>query len=331
MAAGRGTRMGPLTESIPKALIPFAGTTSLGLLLPNLEQAAPISITIGLGWFGDFIRDYVRSTYPDYSINFVDVPNYEIGPLETLVTSAGEIDSTTIICPADLIAESSFLENVIDSHISSSNRLLTLAYDTVKDKGTPLAIDENGILVGIGELPDTIPRSGRSAMVLVAEPEFFAICRKYRNLGMTRVRDVIAAMLAEQVVVHTHLINETWYDIDSISALLEVNRNLLGRYSPSTGVIYVPEGDVLEMGEDLVLDSGTTIQNGVLIKGPTFIAHDCFIGANSAIGPHVSMETGTSVQNSCNISNAVIFESANVSSGTHLSNVIVRRNRVYTE
>jgi len=331
LAAGRGTRIGPLAESIPKALIPIAGTTSLDFLVRNLEEAAPISITIGLGWLGDSIRDFMGSKYPDSSIDLVDVPDYEIGPLETLVTSAGEIDSPTIICPGDLIADSSIFRSVIDSHISASRRMLTLAYDTVKDKGTPVAINDNGLLEGIGEIPDAVARSGRSAMILVAEPEFFEICKKYRNQGMSNVRDVIEVMLSEQIDIHTQSVNETWYDLDSISNLLEANRALLRRRSPETGGIYVPESDVLELGEDLTLDAGTIIQNGVLIEGPSFIAHGCFIGANSSIGPYVSMENSTHIQKSCNVSNAVLFESAKVSSGTQLSNVVVRKSRVYTE
>ncbi len=316
---------------MPKALIPIAGTTSLGLLIQNLVQAAPLSITIGLGWFGDSIRDYVCSSYPDISIDFVDVPNYEIGPLETLVTSASNIDSSTIICPADLVADKSLLANMVASHISASNPLLTIAYDTVKDKGTPIAIDENDLLAGIGSIPDTVVRTGRSAMILIAEPEFFEICRTRRNQGMTSVRDVIGAMLSQKIPIHTQCVSESWYDLDSISSFLEANRTLLKRYSPNLGVIYVPDGDILEMGEDLSLDSGTRIQRGVSIKGPALVSPDCFIGSKSSIGPYVSMETGTHIQESCCISNAILFESAKVSSGINLSNVIVRKSRVYSE
>ena len=48
LAAGRGTRMGQLTDDIPKALVHCAGMTLLERLIRNLEDAAPVAINIGL-------------------------------------------------------------------------------------------------------------------------------------------------------------------------------------------------------------------------------------------------------------------------------------------
>lgn len=57
LAAGRGERMRPHTDSAPKPLIAVAGTSLMERHLVNLRAAGIADIVINLGWLGERIRE----------------------------------------------------------------------------------------------------------------------------------------------------------------------------------------------------------------------------------------------------------------------------------
>ena len=54
-AAGLGTRLKPLTDHIPKALVPVAGRPLLAHTLERLEQAGATEITVNVHHFAEQI------------------------------------------------------------------------------------------------------------------------------------------------------------------------------------------------------------------------------------------------------------------------------------
>ena len=60
-AAGLGTRLKPLTDTMPKALVPVAGKPLLAHVVEKLKAAGCKKIVINIHHFGDMIIDYVKS------------------------------------------------------------------------------------------------------------------------------------------------------------------------------------------------------------------------------------------------------------------------------
>ena len=59
-AAGLGTRLKPLTDTIPKALVPLAGKTLLQWQIEKLKAAGITDIVVNVHHFPDLIIDYLR-------------------------------------------------------------------------------------------------------------------------------------------------------------------------------------------------------------------------------------------------------------------------------
>jgi MurNAc alpha-1-phosphate uridylyltransferase len=57
LAAGRGERMRPLTDRLPKPLLPVRGKPLIEYHLERLAQAGVERIVINLAWLGNMIRD----------------------------------------------------------------------------------------------------------------------------------------------------------------------------------------------------------------------------------------------------------------------------------
>jgi len=80
-AAGLGTRMKPLTDSLPKALLPFGDGTLLSGVIEHLKRCGVDDFVINVHHFAPMIQEYLREH------NFFDVPfavsREEKMPLET--------------------------------------------------------------------------------------------------------------------------------------------------------------------------------------------------------------------------------------------------------
>ena len=59
-AAGLGTRLKPLTDTLPKALVPLAGKTLLQWQIERLKAAGITNIVVNVHHFADKIIDYLR-------------------------------------------------------------------------------------------------------------------------------------------------------------------------------------------------------------------------------------------------------------------------------
>ncbi|MGI9291286.1 MAG: nucleotidyltransferase family protein, partial [Gammaproteobacteria bacterium] len=57
LSAGRGERMRPLTDTLPKALIPVNGKPLIEYHLAALAQVGVREVVINLAWLGQQLRD----------------------------------------------------------------------------------------------------------------------------------------------------------------------------------------------------------------------------------------------------------------------------------
>ena len=69
--AGAGTKLRPLTYTQPKALIPIAGKTILGVIVDQLIEAGVTEYVFVIGYLGEKIQRYIDKTYPQLKCTFV--------------------------------------------------------------------------------------------------------------------------------------------------------------------------------------------------------------------------------------------------------------------
>ena len=66
-AAGKGTRLRPITDRLPKALVPVAGKPLLAIIIERLRNAGVEEIVINIHHFGEQILDYLSNN--DFGVN----------------------------------------------------------------------------------------------------------------------------------------------------------------------------------------------------------------------------------------------------------------------
>ena len=84
LAAGRGSRLSPLTDKTPKPLIKVAGETLIEYQIAAIKKAGISEIVINTGWLGQKIMDYL-GTGSRYGVRL----EYSVEPSDGLETGGG--------------------------------------------------------------------------------------------------------------------------------------------------------------------------------------------------------------------------------------------------
>lgn len=74
LAAGIGSRLAPLTDDLPKSLVPVNGMPILFKQIENLHQNGIIDISIVTGYRADLLKNAVKEKYSD--VQFIDNVDY---------------------------------------------------------------------------------------------------------------------------------------------------------------------------------------------------------------------------------------------------------------
>lgn len=92
LAAGRGMRLRPLTDTLPKCLIPVGEFPILYHQVKSLQSHGITRIVLVLGFMAEEIKQYVEKTFPDLKIQFVYNRQFEVtGTLYSLALAAETI------------------------------------------------------------------------------------------------------------------------------------------------------------------------------------------------------------------------------------------------
>ena len=152
LAAGLGTRLLPLTNDRPKALVEVAGRTLLELTLTRLKTCGIVDVIINTHHFADMVADYL-SAHDDFGMH-IEISR-EQALLDTggglkqaahfFLDSRGDNDEPFLLHNVDVLSEIDFLA-MLRLH-RETGALATLA---VQDRPTSryLLFDELGRLCG---------------------------------------------------------------------------------------------------------------------------------------------------------------------------------------
>ncbi len=118
LAAGRGMRLRPLTETIPKCLIKVGGIPILHRQLDALKACGITDVFLAVGYRADMVRPYVTQFFPKLHVQFVENPKFaETNTLYSLALVADAIGKRkrVILLNGDVVFSGEILELLLSS------------------------------------------------------------------------------------------------------------------------------------------------------------------------------------------------------------------------
>lgn len=212
MAGGRGSRLKPLTNIIPKPLIPINKKTIIEDIMDRFVEHGCNEFFISVNYKADMIRYYFDSlNNHSYHINYFQ-ENNPSGTAGSLSLLKGKINKTFFISNCDILIDEDYAEilcyhqkNKNDITIVAALKTLTIPYGT-------LETSENGILTSIVEKPE-ISYKINSGMYII-EPH---ILNKIPDNTFLHITDLIDNIIKENGKVGVFPISEnSWKDMGSL-------------------------------------------------------------------------------------------------------------------
>ncbi|MEK9156910.1 MAG: nucleotidyltransferase family protein [Patescibacteria group bacterium] len=149
LAAGKGTRLRPFTETTPKPLVDIAGRPLLEYVLDVLPKTID-GITIVIGYFGEQIQEHVGESYKGIPVRYV-VQNRLDGTGGALELLQRDIAEATLVLNADDIYAAHDLARLTQFPLAVLARL------TNDPVANPFEVSSADLLRGFVPKRDIIP------------------------------------------------------------------------------------------------------------------------------------------------------------------------------
>ena len=298
MAGGFGTRIQPLTHSMPKPMLPICNIPMMEHTMRKLVDIGITEIVVLLYFKPEIIKNYFEDgSRIGAKIEYV-LPEEDFGTAGAVGAAREFLDTTFIIVSGDLVSDFDF-EKIIDHHFSIDSKL-TITLTSVENPlqfGVVIA-DENGKIEKFLEKPswgevfsDTI-----NTGIYVIEPEILDYIPGQDSFDFAK--DLFPLLMSEGIDLMSYDARGYWRDVGNPDSYREVYGDIFKHKIdvsfPGKRIEY-PDG-VLYLSGESEIDTSVEIIDTVIIGDNASIGKNVRLH-NVSIGDNVTIEAETKIRN----------------------------------
>ncbi len=298
LVGGHGTRLRPLTNDVPKAMLPIGGVPMIERMVSHLAGHGITEVVLSMGFLpGAFAEGYPDGTCVGIPLHYAVEPE----PLDT----AGAIAFAATHAGIDADSHDSFLVQNGDVLTNLDVDALVAAHLTVGAEGTialtavddpsrygVVTTDSSGKVLGFVEkpAPGQAPTNLVNAGTYVLEPSVLG--RIPVGVRVSVERQVFPAMAADGTL-YAHATEASWIDAGTPATYLQANLETLA--DPTSSVVdesaQVAPGAAVERS---VVLAGASIGENAVVKD-SIIGPGAIVGAWAHVTAHCVLGTGAVV------------------------------------
>ncbi len=320
LAAGEGTRMRPLTSSIPKVMLPVANKPMLEHIVDSAIEAGIDGFVFITGYHEEAIKQYFGNG-DKWNVTIDHVHQEEqLGTANAIGYAKGHVKDKFIVLNGDVLVSSSHIKHMIER---KENAVITVKrVDNPSDFGV-IETDGNKV-INIIEKPEIPPTDLANAGIYLFSETIFDLIEQttLSSRGEYEITDSLQMLINGDAEVGYEILEEEWIDIGRPWDMLDANAVLLNRMEPSVKGVIEPNATLIG---DVSVGRGTLIRNGAYIIGPVIIGDDCDIGPNCFIRPSTAIGNDVHIGNAVEVKNSIIMDGTNIGHLTYLGDSIIGR------
>lgn len=319
LAAGKGERLNPLTETRPKHLLPVGGTPLLEWSLRGLAEAGIDDALL----VTNYMEEQIKGHFGDgselgLSLTYVRQEKMR-GTADAFRKGMDFVGGEDFIgLYGDLFVQPECFKTLLAAHKPGETTLSVVPVEVPSQTGVVEL--EGDLVTNIVEKPPPgeEPSDLGNAGIYVFTAEIF---QHIEETGLSsrneyEVTDSIKAIIDSGSTVRAARIRkDEWLDVGLPWNLLEANARALSSLIPSIDG-KVEEG-VRILGP-VHISEGARVRSGAYIEGPVVIGPGSDIGPNCYLRPSTSIGENVRVGNACEVKNSIVMDGTHVA---HLSYV----------
>lgn len=309
MAAGVGSRLDPLTQTVPKPLVPVCNRPVIDILLEKLANIGVKDVIANTYYLAEKIIDYCKNN--KYGINFDYIKE------ETLSGTAGGLKKCQyffnkgedfLVLSADGLSDAD-IKRGFDIH-KRSGAIATIGIKKIPREEVShfgvVVTDENGFIKEFQEKPaiEDAKSNYINTGIYIFNYEIFKFIPE--NTFYDFAKNVFPELLKFHKI-NTFEINDYWTDIGTLEQYMQSMQDLFN------GKCHFKHEPITRTPE------GAYINAGSLINDVKFVGNNT-IGANCKIGKNVTLK------NSIIWDNVIIGDNVVISDSVVASGCTVNRN-----
>ena len=153
MAGGKGTRLKPITNVIPKPLVPVGDKTILEVIMDQFEGIGCQKFYMSVNYKADMMKYYLSQLDHKYDIEFF-MEDKPLGTIGSVALLKDKITTPFIVSNCDSITDQDY-RDVYDYHINNHNDMTIVTM--IKNFKIPYGVietGEDGLMVNLKEKPE---------------------------------------------------------------------------------------------------------------------------------------------------------------------------------
>jgi len=222
LAAGFGTRLRPITESIPKCLVTIKGDPLLNIWMKSLNQISFKKIFINTHYLSNQVNSFISLLNYDMDITIFH-ENILLGTAGTIIKNIDFfLNEDLMVIHADNYCLTD-LSLLINAHRNRpSNCLMTMmTFHSSKPEDCGIVEIENNIVVKFHEKIKNPPGDLANCAVYLFSPELLNLINHELNSISDISLELIPKILGR---IYNHTINDTFIDIGTIESYELANK-----------------------------------------------------------------------------------------------------------
>lgn len=334
LAAGKGTRVRPLTYDLPKPMIPLLGKPVMAYLVEHLKKHGITEIMVNVSWLHEKIEEYfgegeqfgvqIGYSFEGYMTDdgtIVPEPIGSAGGMKKIQEFGGFFDDTTIVLCGDALIDLDLKAALLEHRRKGAMASVItkeVPWDKVSSYGV-VVTDEEGRIKQFQEKPSQEEALSNyiSTGIYIFEPEVIDLIPAGVPFD---IGSELFPLLAERGLpfyAQTRPFN--WLDIGTMSDYWEVLQTVL---TGEVNHMDVP-GIQIEPGIWTGLNTSIDWSGGTKIEGPVYIGSGVRIEAGAHIVGPTWIGHGSHICEGAEIVRSVLFEYTRVLHDVTLHEMIV--------
>ena len=321
MAGGFGTRIQPLTSTLPKPMIPLMNRPIMLHIVELLKKHHITDLVMLLYHQPSVIRNFFRDG-AEFGVKITYVtPIEDLGTAGAVKNAEKFLDERFLIISGDLLTDFN-LKKIIDFHVDHK-ALATITLTPVKDPlqfGVVITDQEKRITQflekpGWGEvISDTI-----NTGIYVLEPEIFKYIPAGENFDFSQ--DLFPILLKKNEPLFGYTAKGYWRDIGNTDSYREAHHDIFrGKVN-----IRIDEAKQDLVGKDLRIGADVKLDDTVMVEGTVVIGDNSQVSGlsmlkDSVIGRNCAIEKGVK------LSRCVIWDNVYVKKGAKITDCVLCNN-----
>lgn len=333
LAAGKGTRVRPLTFDLPKPMIPVLGKPVMAYLIEHLAKYGVNEIMVNVSYLHEKIEEYfgegdqygvqIGYSFEGYTNDKGEVVPEALGSaggMKKIQEFGGFFDDTTIVLCGDAVINLD-LKSALFEHRRKGAKASVICREVPWDKVSSYGVvvsDKNGAIQQFQEKPSQEEALSNfvSTGIYIFEPEILDLipAGKVFDIGS----ELFPLLVEKGVPFFSQNRTFSWIDIGSVKDYWEVSQSVM------MGEVAHMDVPGIQLADGIWVGLNTSIDwEGTTIEGPVYIGSGCKIEAGSTIIGPTWIGHGSHICAGANIVRSVLFEYTRVLHNVKLDEMIV--------